>query len=53
MFTKPQKGKALDHNREKAWDHPSKDRALIQIIGNIEDPRKHSCNVHHSLMSMA
>jgi predicted transposase YbfD/YdcC len=46
------KGQMPKHIQKKIFHHPQPELRLIQILENIEDPRKPSCNFQHSLTSI-
>lgn len=45
------KGKVPPHIQPKKFNHPSTD-PIILILNEVEDPRKPSCNFHHSLVTI-
>jgi predicted transposase YbfD/YdcC len=46
------KGQMPAHIKRKIFQHPNPNLQLIQILENISDPRKPSCNFQHSLTSI-
>ena len=45
------KGKVPSHIQPKKFNHPSNNH-IILILNEVEDPRKPSCNFHHSLATI-
>lgn len=46
------KGKVPDHIKPKLFDHPAKSSRIISVLSEVEDPRRPSCNFHHSLVTI-
>lgn len=40
------------HIKPKFFDHPAKSSRIISVLCEVEDPRKPSCNFHHSLVTI-
>jgi len=43
------KGKVPKHVKPKEFEHPQKDSPVVQLLMEVQDPRKPSCNFKHSL----
>jgi hypothetical protein len=46
------KGKVPNHIKPKEFQHPKEKDRLIQVLIEVEDPRKPSCNFRYSLVSI-
>lgn len=46
------KDKIPAHIKPKQFQHPAKTNRVILVLQDVEDPRKPSCNFHHSLVSI-
>lgn len=46
------KGKIPNHIKSKEFQHPRENDRLIQVLIEVEDPRKPSCNFRYSLVSI-
>jgi len=46
------KGKVPAHIKPKKFQHPNETDRVILILNEVEDPRKPSCNFHHSLTTI-
>lgn len=46
------KGQVPAHIKPKLFDHPEKSSRIILILSEVEDPRRPSCNFHHSLVTI-
>ena len=46
------KGKVPSHIKPKQFQHPNACDPVIHVLTEIEDPRKPSCNFHHSLVTV-
>lgn len=46
------KGKVPSHIKPKSFDHPERANRIISVLCEVEDPRKPSCNFHHSLVTI-
>jgi hypothetical protein len=46
------RGKVPTHIKPKKFQHPNETDRVILILNEVEDPRKPSCNFHHSLTTI-
>jgi len=46
------KGKVPSHIKVKEFQHPKMDDSIIQILMEVEDPRRPSCNFQHSIVTI-
>jgi predicted transposase YbfD/YdcC len=46
------KGRVPAHIKHKKFQHPNETDHVILILNEVEDPRKPSCNFHHSLTTI-
>lgn len=46
------KGKIPVHIKSKKFQHPGTNDSIIQILTEVQDPRRPSCNFHYSLVTI-